>query len=207
MRPTRRWSCSGGYGITGWYGHRNAYLFHDAGEDGLQTTVLGTHLSGHLARFYDTRELYGEEGLAPHLRRYVEARDPRRMAINQSRTISMADGLTAELKEYLLDAVGPRYRDRSTGTGSSRRSRCSSSTSRRAPRPRTPSSGRRPRRPSPSCGARFRTRSSRRAGPPCSTSTTGSPPSGSGRASSSTSRRPSTCSAPAPSPSTTATTR
>ena len=102
----------GGYGITGWYGHRNAYLFHDAGADGLETTVLGTHLSGHLARFYDTRELYGEEGLAPHLRRYVEARDPRRMAINQSRTISMADGLTAELKEYLLDAVGPRYRDR-----------------------------------------------------------------------------------------------
>ena len=102
----------GGYGITGWYGHRNAYLFHDAGEDGLETTVLGTHLSGHLARFYDTRELYGEEGLAPHLRRYVEARDPRRIAINQSRTISMADGLTAELKEYLLDAVGPRYRDR-----------------------------------------------------------------------------------------------
>ena len=102
----------GGYGITGWYGHRNAYLFHDAGEEGLQTTVLGTHLSGHLAPFYDTRTLYGEEGLAPHLRRYVDERDPRRIAINQSRTISMADGLTAELKEYLLDAVGPRYRDR-----------------------------------------------------------------------------------------------
>ena len=103
----------GGYGITGWYGHRNAYLFHDAGEEeGLETTVLGTHLSGHLARFYGTRQLYGEEGLAPHLRRYVEARDPRRIAINQSRTISMADGLTAELKEYLLDALGPPYRDR-----------------------------------------------------------------------------------------------
>ena len=102
----------GGYGITGWYGHRNAYLLHDAGEEGLETTVLGTHLSGHLARFYDTRQLYGEEGLAPHLRRYVEARDPRRIAINQSRTISMADGLTAELKEYLLDALGPRHRER-----------------------------------------------------------------------------------------------
>lgn len=102
----------GGHGITGWYGHRNAYLLHDAGEDGLRTTAIGTHLSGHLARFYDTREIYGEEGLAPHLRRYVEARDPRRIAVNQSRTISMADGLTAELKEYLLDALGPRYRDR-----------------------------------------------------------------------------------------------
>ena len=102
----------GGYGVTGWYGHRNAYLFHDAGDDGLETTVLGTHLSGHLARFYDTRELYGEEGLEPHLRRYVEERDPRRIAINQSRTISMADGLTAELKDYLVEAVGAPYRDR-----------------------------------------------------------------------------------------------
>ena len=102
----------GGYGITGWYGHRNAYLFYDAGDAGLETTALGTHLSGHLERFYDTRVLYGEEGLAPHLRRYVEARAPRRIAINQSRTISMADGLTAELKDYLVDAVGSPARDR-----------------------------------------------------------------------------------------------
>ena len=102
----------GGYGVTGWYGHRNAYLFHDAGDDGQETTAIGTHLSGHLARFYDTRILYGEEGLAPHLGSYVAERDPRRIAINQSRTISMADGLTAELKDYLLQAVGTPYRDR-----------------------------------------------------------------------------------------------
>lgn len=100
----------GGYGITGWYGHRNAYLFYDAGS--LETTALGTHLSNHLDRFYDTRLLYGEEGLAPHLRQYLEERDPQRIAINQSRTISMADGLTAELKDYLLDVVGESYRDR-----------------------------------------------------------------------------------------------
>jgi methionine aminopeptidase len=103
----------GGYGVTGWYGHRNAYLFFDAGSrDTLETTALGTHLSGHLDRFYDTIMLYGEEGLKPHLREYVAARDPRRIAINQSRTISMADGLTAELKAYLLDAVGAPFRDR-----------------------------------------------------------------------------------------------
>src|SRR5687768_7594106 len=46
----------GGSGITGWYGHRNAYLFYDRGGDpakALETTVYGTHLSGHLRRFYD----------------------------------------------------------------------------------------------------------------------------------------------------------
>ena len=103
----------GGYGVTGWYGHRNAYLFADPGAgDQLETTALGTHLSGHLRRFYDTITLYGEEGLKPHLRQYIQALDPRRIAINQSRTISMADGLTAELKDYLLDTVGPTYSDR-----------------------------------------------------------------------------------------------
>lgn len=101
----------GGYGITGWYGHRNAYLFHDTGA-GLETTAIGTHLSGHLNRFYDTTTSYGEEGLRPHLRAYLEARNPQRIAINQSRTISMADGLTAELKDYLLDALGDRLAGR-----------------------------------------------------------------------------------------------
>jgi Xaa-Pro aminopeptidase len=103
----------GGYGITGWYGHRNAYLFFDPGDGRpLETTAIGTHLSQHLARFYGTLTPYGEEGLKPHLAAYVEARDPSRIAINQSRTISMADGLTAELKDYLIDAVGDRYATR-----------------------------------------------------------------------------------------------
>ena len=108
----------GGNGITGWYGARNAYLFHDAGDDGLETTVIGTHLSGHLARFYDHIESYhGEgEGLAPALGAYLEARDPQRIAINQSRTISMADGLTASLREYLVEAIGERFAGRLTSS-------------------------------------------------------------------------------------------
>lgn len=102
----------GGSGITGWYGHRNAYLFFDRGEAGLETTVIGTHLSGHLSRFYGTVQSYGEEGLKPHLQKYVAERNPKRIAINQSRTISMADGLTAELKAYLADALGAAFAGR-----------------------------------------------------------------------------------------------
>ncbi|HEX7777858.1 MAG TPA: M24 family metallopeptidase, partial [Vicinamibacterales bacterium] len=97
----------GGLGVTGWYGHRNAYLFADRGAAGLETTVIGTHLSQHLEAFYGTIQPYGQEGLKPHLEKYLQARNPKRIAINQSRTISMADGLTAELKAYLLDAIGP----------------------------------------------------------------------------------------------------
>ncbi len=109
----------GGSGITGWYGHRNAYLFFDRGGDAataLETTVYGTHLSGHLSRFYNTVQSYGEPGLKPLLQKYVADRDPKRIAINQSRTISMADGLTAELKDYLVDAIGPAYAARTTSS-------------------------------------------------------------------------------------------
>jgi hypothetical protein len=96
----------GGSGLTGWYGHRNAYLFFDRGDAGLETTVIGTHLSPHLKAFFGTIQPYGQEGLKPHLQKYLKERNPKRIAINQSRTISMADGLTAELKAYLIDALG-----------------------------------------------------------------------------------------------------
>lgn len=108
-------SLFGANGITGWYGHRNAYIFYDPGEGKpLETVVFGTHLSGHLEMFYDSIESYhsNDLGLAPMLREYVHERDPARIAINQSRTISMADGLTAALKEYLIDAIGQEYAGR-----------------------------------------------------------------------------------------------
>ena len=60
----------GGYGVSGWYGHRNAYIFYDAGpEHGLETTVIGTHLSDHSKRFFVNIVPYGRGGLAPLLRR------------------------------------------------------------------------------------------------------------------------------------------
>jgi len=106
----------GGYGISGWYGHRNAYVFRDAGDAGLESVVFGTHLSRFLVElgFFDRIESYhsGEQGLAPMLRGYVHEHDPETIAVNASRTISMADGLTAELEEYLVDAIGPDYEGR-----------------------------------------------------------------------------------------------
>ncbi|MCZ6915987.1 MAG: M24 family metallopeptidase [Gemmatimonadetes bacterium] len=100
----------GGYGISGWYGHRNAYIFYDPGEDRpLASAIFGTHQSGHMRRFFNRIEGYGEEGLAPSLRAFVHERDPQTIAINQSRTVSMADGLTVELRRYLEDAVGSEY--------------------------------------------------------------------------------------------------
>ena len=106
----------GGYGISGWYGHRNAYIYRDAGAAGLEGVVLGTHLSRFLVDlgFFDRMESYHGDGsgLAPLLRDYVHTHDPSVIAINESRTISMADGITAQLKTYLLEAVGPTYAER-----------------------------------------------------------------------------------------------
>lgn len=103
----------GDYGISGWYGHRNAYVFFDPGEgQPLERVLIGTHQSGRMKEFFPTVVSYGEEGLKPHLREYVHSRDPRRIAINRSRTVAMADGITAEMLAYLEDAIGPDYASR-----------------------------------------------------------------------------------------------
>ncbi len=102
----------GAYGVSGWYGHRNAYIFYDGGANGLETTVMGTHLSDHLKRFYANIISYGEEGLAHQLGPFVRERDPKKIAVNRSRTISMADGLTSSLESYLVEAISPQYAQR-----------------------------------------------------------------------------------------------
>ncbi|MEQ8331234.1 MAG: M24 family metallopeptidase [Longimicrobiales bacterium] len=100
-----------------WAGHRNAWIFSDPGGDApLERIVLGTHVRGHMIPFFPDLPAaghgYGQEGLAPHLREYVHARDPRTIAINRSRTVTMADGLSLEGYRYLVDALGAEYEGR-----------------------------------------------------------------------------------------------
>jgi ketosteroid isomerase-like protein len=103
----------GDYGISGWYGHRNAYIFHDPGDGAeLERVLIGTHQSGRMREFFPTIIGYGQEGLKPHLAAYVRERDPRRIAINRSRTVAMADGITVEMLAFLDDAIGPEYASR-----------------------------------------------------------------------------------------------
>lgn len=103
----------GDFGISGWYGHRNAYIFYDGGGDApLERILLGTHQSGRMKAFFPSIRSYGEEGLAPTLREVVQERAPQRIAINRSRTVAMADGITAELLAYLEEAIGAEYASR-----------------------------------------------------------------------------------------------
>lgn len=98
-------------------GHRNAYIFFDDGSNTPRKLLLGTHLPRG-SRLWDEMVSYhrgeGDQGpsLAPLLRETIQELDPRRIGINESRTIPMADGLTVAMKGFLVDAIGPRYANR-----------------------------------------------------------------------------------------------
>ena len=107
----------GDYGISGWYGHRNAYIFFDPGKNKpLERTLIGTHQSGRMRDFFPTIISYGQEGLKPHLSKYIDKRNPKNIAINRSRTVSMSDGITVEMLAFLEDAIGPKYSSRLTSS-------------------------------------------------------------------------------------------
>jgi Xaa-Pro aminopeptidase len=98
-------------------GHRNAFIFFDDGSERLQRIVIGTHLPRDTRVFDHVLGYpsdYGAEGpsLQPELRRVVHELQPRRIGVNQSRTIGTSDGLTVEMKKHLIDAIGPRYAGR-----------------------------------------------------------------------------------------------
>jgi len=102
-------------GATG--GHRNAYIFCDDGSDRVKRIMLGTHLP-ESSRLYDRIESYGNQlvepgpSLAPLLRKTIEEFKPERIGVNESRTIPFCDGLTVEMKKFLVEAIGPEYASR-----------------------------------------------------------------------------------------------
>jgi Xaa-Pro aminopeptidase len=102
----------------GWPGVRNAHIFFDNGGDVPEKVFVGSHSHREdlYDSVYDVVSFYGysEQGLAPHLRDAVRERDPKRIGINISPTLPMADGLSAVLKEYLEDAIGSQYTSRLT---------------------------------------------------------------------------------------------
>ena len=98
-------------------GHRNAYILFDDGSNRLKKILIGTHLP-RSSKLWDRMISYhrgeGDEGpsLKPHLREIIGELDPKKIGINQSRTIPMCDGLTVEMKKFLVESIGPNYADR-----------------------------------------------------------------------------------------------
>jgi Xaa-Pro aminopeptidase len=96
--------------IGGHGGVRNAHNFYYNGQR-LEKIFIFSH--GHredlVPLLYDEliHYAYRPEGLRPYLAEAVSKRNPRRIGLNMSRTLPMADGLTVELKRYLDEAIGP----------------------------------------------------------------------------------------------------
>jgi Xaa-Pro aminopeptidase len=98
----------------GFSGVRAAFVFFDNGSDTPEKIYYGSHTqpaNSVVAQVYDETLYYGysAEGLTPHLRKLVHARNPKRIGVNTSATLPDADGLTVGLSDFLIDAIGDEY--------------------------------------------------------------------------------------------------
>lgn len=98
-------------------GHRNAYLFFDDGTSRLQRIAIGTHLP-RTSQVWDKIISYHNEpgvrgpSLRTGLKRIIAEWNPKKIGLNQSRTIPFCDGLTVEMKKFLIGAIGREYEKR-----------------------------------------------------------------------------------------------
>lgn len=98
----------------GFSGVRGVRLFHDDGGDRPRRIYIGSHehpANSVVGQAFDEKTYYGyhPDGVTPHLRAAIERLDPERIGVNTSPTLPEADGLTAGLRDFLEDALGPRY--------------------------------------------------------------------------------------------------
>lgn len=62
--------------------------------------------------FYDQVISYKNEGIKPHLKEWIQKLNPKKIAINYSRDVTIADGLTLGMYKYLEEALGEEYTQR-----------------------------------------------------------------------------------------------
>lgn len=101
----------------GFSGVRAAFIFYDNGSDAPEKIYYGSHqqpANSVIEQVYDEKLYYGYsvEGLTPHLRKVVHEKDPQRIAVDTSRTLPEADGLTVGLSNFLIDTIGDEYAGR-----------------------------------------------------------------------------------------------
>jgi Xaa-Pro aminopeptidase len=93
---------------------RTIYVFYDRGpEKGVERLALGGSSQGGLYEVYrdpdvEGRELWGQ-GQWALLRKLIEERSPKTIAVNISHTHAFSDGLSAGEREQLEDALGPKW--------------------------------------------------------------------------------------------------
>ncbi len=90
---------------------RMALLFARTGGGLRKTAIAASYDVTPLQEsgIYDAIVGYKSEGVKPHLKRAVDALNPARIAVNISRDMPIADGLTAGMRAYLVETLGPEH--------------------------------------------------------------------------------------------------
>ena len=86
----------------GYVGHIGYYVFFDRGQGRIERAAMGI---GGAA--FDQCPLYDVRTSPAQLRSFIEARNPRRIAVNIASEIGTADGLSHSLHEKLREMLGP----------------------------------------------------------------------------------------------------
>ena len=92
-------------------GRRDFFIFADRGGDRLDRLAVVRYPEEHLKYFFEILNPPGRE-IAPTLRRIVEERKPKTIALNMGGTRGATNGLTQDSYKYLANAVGPDYESR-----------------------------------------------------------------------------------------------
>ena len=92
-------------------GRRDFFIFADRGGDKLDRLALVRYPEEHLKYFFEILNPPGRE-IAATLRRIVDERKPKTIALNIGGTRGATNGLTQDSYKFLAEAVGPDYASR-----------------------------------------------------------------------------------------------
>ncbi len=92
-------------------GRRDFFVFADRGGNQLDRIAIVRYTEEHLKLFYEVLNPPGRD-IGPTLRRIVEERKPKSIALNFGGQRGATDGLTHDAYKFLAEAVGPDYSSR-----------------------------------------------------------------------------------------------
>ena len=92
-------------------GRRDFFIFADRGGDKLDRIAIVRYPEEHLNYFFEVLNPPGRD-IAATLRRTVEERNPKTIALNIGGMRGATDGLTLEAHKFLIEALGPDYASR-----------------------------------------------------------------------------------------------
>ena len=92
-------------------GRRDFFVFADRGGDKLDRIAIVRYPEEHLKLFFEVLNPPGRE-IVTTLRRIVEERDPKTIALNFGGMRGATDGLTFEGYKFLMTSLGPTYASR-----------------------------------------------------------------------------------------------